>query len=527
MPLSRSKEDIHAQANCCTICRNDFLEGDDTLKTACSHQFHRTCLLDWLKHSSTCPQCRARCNSKDLSRPGPRTRSQVTPKTTSDNPQPLTNLLQDNSDIAGATCLPLEAPVRNQNPTVNPNTNNIDEEARLRNLVGAVISARQATMFENLDTRIAQIVEQKVEQTLANALSRLNLNSVPNIVAQAAAPQPAAAANTGQNLNTPRLNRPSVNSTPLGARDHTNHENCNRQIDQFRFSDISSVPNSGRIAQLIASWDIKFDGTSKLSVDNFLYRIESQVIDTLGGNFNLLCEHIQNLFINDAKDWYWRYRRSVDRVTWPTLCQALRTNFQEHRSDTEIKELIRARKQGQTESFDEFRNSILKMTEALQTPFPEAELVEVLQRNLRPRIRQQLLFVPVNSLAELRRLCLKGEHLLNEINKTNTTTVLPHNQRQLPRRQLNELCEDPEEDNKDWVEVDEVSKQATNAKLQCWNCREEGHRFFDCLEDRTVFCYGCGSPAVYKPNCTKCNAGNFQKSEGSTQNPRHDQKKKM
>ncbi|XP_036317672.1 RING-H2 finger protein ATL51-like, partial [Rhagoletis pomonella] len=114
MPLSQSKED-RAQANGCTRCRNEFFEGDDNLKTACSHQFHRICLLDWLKHSSTCPQCRARCNSRGLPRPGPLTRSQVTSKTTSDNPQPLTNLQKDNSDIAGATCLPLEAPVREQN----------------------------------------------------------------------------------------------------------------------------------------------------------------------------------------------------------------------------------------------------------------------------------------------------------------------------------------------------------------------------------------------------------------------------
>ncbi|XP_036317562.1 uncharacterized protein LOC118732536 [Rhagoletis pomonella] len=203
MPLSQSKDD-QAQASGCTISRNEFFEGDDTLKTACSHQFHRICLLDWLKHSSTCPQCRARCNSRDLPRSGRLTRAQITSKTTSDNPQPLTNLQKDNSGIAGATCLPLESPVREQNSNVNPNTNNIDEEARLRNLVGAVISARQATMFENL------------EQTLANALGRLNLNAVPNIIAQAAVPQPAATVNTGQNLNTPRPDRHSQFNSSLG-----------------------------------------------------------------------------------------------------------------------------------------------------------------------------------------------------------------------------------------------------------------------------------------------------------------------
>lgn len=151
-------------------------------------------------------------------------------------------------------------------------------------------------------------------------------------------------------------------------------------------------------------------------------RIELQVIDSLGGNFNLLCEHAQSLFASEAKEWYWRYRRSVQRVTWPSLCQALRTNFQQHKSDFEIKEAIRARKQGPTECFDDFRNAILRTAEALQTPLSEMELVEIMQHNLRPRIRHQLLFVPVNSLAELRRLCLRGESLANEIAKTNYAT---------------------------------------------------------------------------------------------------------
>ncbi|XP_036319799.1 uncharacterized protein LOC118734185 [Rhagoletis pomonella] len=413
----------------------------------------------------------------------------------------------------------------NQNQAAECNEN---EEARIHNIVGAVILARQAAAFENLDERIAQIMEQRLESTLSNVLARLNLNH-----GMTNAPQPqvsqSMAANAPPNSTTPRPNRNSVNSTPIWARDDLNNpDNFHRQIDQFRFSDISSVPNSGRIAQLIASWDIKFDGSSKLSVDNFLYRIESQVIDTLGGNFNVLCEHVQSLFTNEAKDWYWRYRRSVERVTWPTLCQALRTNFQEHRTDTEIKELIRARKQCLYESFDDFRNAILKLAEGLQIPLPELELVEILQRNSRPRIRQQLLYVPVTSLAELRKLCLKGENLLNEVSKSIVPTVPPQNQRHLPRRLINELYDNDDiiEGVDEVVEIDDIHKNTNKTNLVCWYCRAEGHRFFDCLADRTIFCYGCGSPGIYKPNCTKCRSENLQKSEVLHQNPRYDTKHK-
>lgn len=42
----------------------------------------------------------------------------------------------------------------------------------------------------------------------------------------------------------------------------------------------------------------------------------------------------------------------------------------------------------------------------------------------------------------------------------------------------------------------------------CWNCRQSGHRYQECLANRTVFCYGCGTPDTYKPNCKKCNPKN-------------------
>lgn len=256
-----------------------------------------------------------------------------------------------------------------------------------------------------------------------------------------------------------------------------------------------------------------------MSVDSFIYRIECQVVDTLGGNFNLLCEHVQSLFTNDAKDWYWRYRRSVERITWTSLCEALRTNFQQHKSDFEIKEQIRSRKQGVTESFDDFRNAVLKLAESLQSPLPEPELIEILQHNLRPRIRQQLLYVPINSVAQLRKLCLKGESLANEIVKsTNSQTMV--SQRHHLRRNVNELqCDDDLSENLDY-EIDEVSKTSVKGKVLCWNCKGEGHRYYDCLEERTVFCYGCGAPDIYRPKCPDCSSGNSKASEALKESPR-------
>lgn len=525
MPLRHSGESLPGQT-VCTICRESFSERDDVLVTACSHRFHRNCLLSWLKRNSSCPQCRTACTSKDFHQnTGTRTRSrtafQENPSGSSRN-EPTTGekgLQQQQSE--GAASMPA---ANTDTAHGGEPSNGSDNETRIRNLVSAVISARQASMFDDLENRVTQIIENRLENTMASILERLNLN--PS--------QPAQAGNSiSPAANISASNPPPNGSTPTWPRDipplpNNSNLNFHNQIDQLRFSDLSSVPNIGRVAQLINSWDMKFDGTSRLSVDSFLSRIELQVIDALGGNFNLLCEHAQCLFTNEAKDWYWRYRRSVPRVTWPSLCEALRTNFQQHKSDFDIKESIRARKQGQNECFDDFRNAILKIAESLQTPLSERELVETMQRNLRPVIRQQLLFVPVNSLAELRKLCIRGESLANEIAKSHCPAPTT-NLRQPPRRQINEVQDDSDLNHdvatySEFAEVDAVAKQKPKLKSGCWNCNKEGHRYFDCLEERTVFCYGCGAPNVYRPKCSTCSQGNSKMSEEFRQNPRNDSK---
>lgn len=59
------------------------------------------------------------------------------------------------------------------------------------------------------------------------------------------------------------------------------------------------------------------------------------------------------------------------------------------------------------------------------------------------------------------------------------------------------------------IEADIIGENIPGAieeitELTCWNCSEKGHRFEVCLGERKIFCYGCGAPNIFKPNCTKC-----------------------
>ena len=62
------------------------------------------------------------------------------------------------------------------------------------------------------------------------------------------------------------------------------------------------------------------------------------------------------------------------------------------------------------------------------------------------------------------------------------------------------------------VEIEEIKD------LICWNCSEKGHLFEDCVGERKIFCYGCSTPNIFKPNCSKCNtlhSGDFCQNNGN------------
>lgn len=245
-------------------------------------------------------------------------------------------------------------------------------------------------------------------------------------------------------------------------------------------------------------WNITFSG-SNMPVEKFIYMITSLTKDCLGGNFKLLCEHSHILFTSKAKEWYWRHRNSVGQIEWDGLCNALRVHFNDHLSDLDVREMLRERKQNLNECFDDFYHSILQLCDRLKYPLSEQEMVEILRRNLKPYLRRELFYLQINSVSHLRQLILRRETLGLELDRN----------QKVFRRQINEVDLDENlEDDKLFEDVCEIGKQREegrgNEKTICWNCRKDGHRYIDCLEDRTIFCYGCGLVGVCRPQCEKC-----------------------
>lgn len=144
-----------------------------------------------------------------------------------------------------------------------------------------------------------------------------------------------------------------------------------------------------------------------MSVDNFIYRVEALTNQTLNGNFDLLCNHISTLF--DANDWFWRYHQSVQSIKWSLLRDALRKYYKDSRTDIDLREMIRDRKQKGNENFDSFYELIIEISDRLSEPLSERVLVEILRRNLLPEIQHEILNFKVNTVSELRDICRRRE----------------------------------------------------------------------------------------------------------------------
>lgn len=379
-----------------------------------------------------------------------------------------------------------------------------DRQEGLQNLVTAAVRAQQSEMFASLSDQLSRLIESKLEA----GLSRLN----PNLQQQATLTPPYAGTapvnQTSQILTLPSVEQQTLeqllgipqNSGNDGHQSLPNVRNSN-EGGATPLSNSSLKPD--KVGHIIHNWKIKFTGDSQgISVDNFIYRVEALTTQTLNVNFNLLCDHISPLFDSKATAWFWRYHQLVRKIVWPNLCAALREQYKDSRTDVDFREMIRDRKQRANENFDSFYESVLNISDRLSQPFQENVLVEILCRNLLPEIQHEILNIKIRTVSELRDICRRREFFLQDIGRKQVV------QKTLPfvRKHVNELDE----------EILQLSDDegVSAISLICWNCQKSGHRYQDCLEDRKVFCYGCGASNVYKPKCTNCN--NFSKNSLSS-----------
>lgn len=89
-----------------------------------------------------------------------------------------------------------------------------------------------------------------------------------------------------------------------------------------------------------------FDGSiDSIAVEEIIYRVNALTVSTLGGNFNALCQSAHILFLGRAQSRFWRYHHSANALDWFDICNDLRRNFKVFKTDLDIKEPSRNRRQ--------------------------------------------------------------------------------------------------------------------------------------------------------------------------------------
>lgn len=415
---------------------------------------------------------------------------------------------------------------QNELPT---NHENVEDQITFHNSSTASNSLGNAVDADQIGTLI--------ETHLVRVLTNLNLLPTGNYIND-------HNNNTGRNLNTSSGSRDDIVQNNLGLRQNGNSAGNNSNENNLsgnnsgprvvqaansssinRNRDSSSVPlvnrlhsvntfnnnnlyslNPDKITAIIQSWNIRFDGSSTgLSIDEFIYRIRSLTNDHLNGDFEFINRNLNILLTGKARDFYWRYHKHHERIDWEDFCEEIKCQYADCKSTFDIREEIRNRKQRSGETFDTFYDSICSIMDHLPSPLSDMELIEILTRNLRPEIRQDLLYIPVHSIPHLRKLVQKRETFLND-EHVRKNFDFRSSGRMLGRKvaEIN-FSEDLEDFSSSETPEPEVNAvQISGKTIRCWNCDEPDHFWDDCLQERKIFCYGCGAKATYKPQCPKC-----------------------
>lgn len=262
----------------------------------------------------------------------------------------------------------------------------------------------------------------------------------------------------------------------------------------------------------VAEWNITFSGDNKeTSLNDFLSQVTLMARAERVADNDLLASAIY-LFTGSAKIWYrafYPYYR-----TWNELVAGLKTQFLPVDYDFWLVRELEQRRQGEHENFGIFFASMEMLFRNLSYRMNEQQKLNIVMRNMLPMYAERLALEEVNSLTQLASKCKRIEEVRYRIGRQTLPQIqrrdllepaFSHPSSNVPRHRVfeAEVYEGP-----DYVQVAEISNPRQKINL-CYNCGNAGHRFNQCQQERTLFCYRCGLTGCVTRNCRRCQ-GNFK-----------------
>lgn len=298
----------------------------------------------------------------------------------------------------------------------------------------------------------------------------------------------------------------------------------------------------------IHKWNLRFDGHGPIDANDFIFRTERQA-QLYGVAQQALVIGVVELLSGKAEQWYWMYQRRTPDATWVEFRRDFLQRYAPNdETDLEIRANIENRWQRPQESFNDFCLDIEAMAARMVRAMPEAELVEILRRNMLSSLHRALWQTQTRTIADLLRHCNAFEKMMRESRRRDRMRFPAHVnellleeddqlnddhrfQRQQPMQmqgqlqslqQQLQLYEQPsqqktpiqqqmhhyEGEAEQTYRVDAVDGQrAGNQRdfVVCWNCKDLGHTFGQCPRPQSsIFCFSCGQQDVISINCPKC-----------------------
>lgn len=393
-------------------------------------------------------------------------------------------------------------------------------EARLQRLVSAHSACQSAvnTQFATLKTLAERAGSELARRNNLHPANPSASGAVKKTTLPLTLNRPHGPKDSGQlqKSDVEAMMREMLSEWTSGNQDTPRREATNRYSgDEDR--DSRSQRRAHIERQAVNNWHLTFEGEKgKLTIEEFLFRVE-RLARAEEINLNRLPALLHMMLKGRAEAWYWVYARDHPDAVWDAVSHAMRDEFRTQSTDYEIRRLVEDRKQAPGESFSDFRLDVVQMVNRMTNPIREPEIIDILRRNMNPRLQNYLLMHNAFSLNELRDLCRQYEKLWALTDRTRNTSR--------PVSELDDETDRVQQFDCPGEDIEAVTfgrhrpvdnrmrptPIANNNPIRpqhilCWNCENMGHTFRNCQEQqRRLFCYGCGTAGYAKFNCVRCN----------------------
>lgn len=399
-----------------------------------------------------------------------------------------------------------------RNKPINQGAHFVDKSAQQQ---GHSVDAIRDMPCEDVGPEVIQLVQHSVndlqrgiENAIGDRISR-ELNKITNAMSQMTEAMRLMAPNCNMNAqsNTAR--------TDVGG----NATTAPSSFERFMQENISQAapPTENQWHHdfrgfRVERFGLKFDGNqAKLSVEDFVFRLE-HLQAQYGIPWTEILRDFHLLVSDAALDWFWLQVNTRNGNNWPALKHALLLQYKTPRSNFEIMRDLVERRQQPGESLDSYFRALNQIRSKLEQPIPEYEFIKIAKRNLKESVARLVYAMDVTSIEQLRISCIEAERCFPK------RDMRPLTQPQRMQRHVSEVY--PEKDPYEENTTEEVEVSAVN-NLICWNCREPGHTFMECMSsERYIFCYKCGRPDTITPKCPNCKSENPRMNVGKAGNHR-------